>query len=139
MRHDPRPTRPRQRRPSTTALAALLIVALTLVTPAAGPSRGAAHDFVSVHLIFPHHHDAHAGHAAVAADDRAEDDLLTWLRQPALSAAGRLTDAASLAGKGLVMAAVLFMASSRFLRLDGGMRVPAPRQWRDPVPTRPPR
>jgi hypothetical protein len=120
-------------------LAALLIVALALVTPAAGPSRGAAHDFVSVHLIFPHHHDAHAGHVSVAADDRAEDDLLTWLRQPALSAAGLLTDAAGLAGKGLVMAAVLFLASSRFLRLGGGLRLVTPRQRWDSVPTEPPR
>jgi hypothetical protein len=146
MRPDPGWTPPRQRRLTTTLVAGLLVVALALVTPVAGPSRGAAHDLLSVHLLFPHHHDSYVPHGAVERDNRADerddrpgDDALTSLERPAFSAAGPLADAASLASKGLVMAGLLFTLSLRVLGLGGGWRVPGPRQRWDTVPIRPPR
>jgi hypothetical protein len=116
----------------------LLVVALALVTPAAGPSRGNAHDFVSVHLIFPHHHDAQTGHGA-AGDDLALAGLVDAFDEPSFSAAGPLADAASLASKGLAMAVVAFVLAQRLRRLDGGLHASLPRQRWDAVPTRPPR
>ena len=128
-----------QRRLATTLMAVLLVVALALVTPASGPSRGAAHDFLSVHLLFPHHHDSYVPHRADDRVDRAEDETPTSLRQPAILSAGPLADAASLASKGLAMAGLLFSLSLHARRLDGGSQASRLRQRWDAVPTGPPR
>src|SRR5215207_11540057 len=108
MRPDTEHTGVRRGGLATTVVGVLLALALALVTPATGPARGGAHDFVAVHLLFPHHHDSYVPHGAFAAVDGAEDDAPVSDRQPALSAAGPLADAASLASKGLAMAGVLF-------------------------------
>src|SRR5262245_16930299 len=113
---------------TTTLVAVLLVVGLALVTPAAGPSRGHDHDFLSVHLLFPHHHDAFVPHDAIVGEDGAEDDARMSDRQPAISAAGPLVDGASLAGNGLMMTSLAFMLSLGLLRLAGGAAALAPRQ-----------
>jgi hypothetical protein len=139
MRPDPALALPGPGRLTTTLVAVLLTLALALVTPAAGPSHGGAHDFVSVHLIFPHRHSSHPDAGTFAADNLAEDDALRELGQPAFSAPGQLADAASLASKSLVMAGLLFAVVHGVLRVPIGLRVPAPRQRWDAVPLRPPR
>ena len=88
-------------------MAVLLVVALALVTPAAGPSRGADHDYLSVHLLFPLHHGSYVAHGDAWTDDRAEGDVPISVRQPAVSAAGPPVDAASLVGNGLAMAGLV--------------------------------
>jgi hypothetical protein len=123
----------------TTIVGVLLALALALVAPAAGPARDRAHDLVSVHLIFPHHHDAHAGHDPTDGDDPAWGDARSSFGQPAISSAGPLVDGASLAGNGLLLAGLAFALSLRVLRLGNDPRVPAPHQRWDAVPVRPPR
>jgi hypothetical protein len=139
MRSDPAVISRRPGRLTTTVVAALLTLALALVAPASGPSRGGAHDFVSVHLIFPHHHGSHPESDARVADDLADDDVLRALGQPAYSSPGPLADAASLASKSLVMAGLLFVLAQVAHRLSIGPRVPVPRPRWDAVPLQPPR
>ena len=140
MRPDAERTRVRPGRLTTTVVGVLLGLALALVAPAAGPARDRAHDLVSVHLIFPHHHhDAHAGHGPTDGADLARADTLSSFGQPAFASAGAMVDGASLAGNGLMLAGLAFALSLRALRLGNGLRVPAPRQRWDAVPLRPPR
>jgi hypothetical protein len=122
-----------------TALVTLLVVALALVVPAVGPARGGAHDFISVHLIFPHHHAEHAVHDEAAASDWDADLADLAYQQPALSSAGPIAEAASLASKGLLSSTLMLALAGLALSIGRlhGQRRPAPR-W-DTVPTGPPR
>lgn len=139
MRPEAERTCMRRGRLTPTIVGVLLAVALALVVPAAGPARDRAHDLVSVHLIVPHHHDAHTGHGPTDGDDLTRNDALSTFGQPALSAAGPMVDGALLAGNGLVLAGLAFALSLRFSRLGNGLRLTAPRQRWDAVPVRPPR
>ena len=139
MRPDAERTLATRCRLTTPLMAVLLVVALALVTPAAGPSHGNAHDFMSVHLLLPHHHDSFVPHGAVERDDRAENDTVMAPRQPALSSAEPIVNAASLASNSLVMGGLAFVLALRVLSLAGRPGGPAPRQRWDAVPVQPPR
>jgi hypothetical protein len=120
-------------------LVILLVLAFALVVPVVGPSGGGAHDLVAVHLILPHHHDTHAGHGEPVVHKQDADAAATAIHQPAVSAAGPVADAAGVAGKGLLAAALIFGLAVAFLSLTGMQRQRSPRQRWDTVPTGPPR
>jgi hypothetical protein len=128
-----------QYQPAMIVLAVLLTVALALVAPATGFVRGGAHAFVSVHLIFPHHH-TDDGHDSESTAEPSDESRTRWsFTAPALTSAGPMVGAGSSATEGLLV----LVAMSAFIRRDSGfghvgpMRVP-PTRW-DAVPTTPPR